>query len=320
MNKRLIWILPVLIIIILLLFRSRSPFGKGNTSFASENGSEITRIELSEGLKKISIEKQGNSWLLNGEKEIRRNGALFLVRILQEMQIKSPVSPEMFKKEMKENNLKPVRVRTYNKHRLLRSFIVYKTRSNNYGNIMKMKENAKPFIMYVPGFDGNIGSAFTLNELFWMPYTIFDLLPSEIAKVSFESFADTANSFSIIRNGKGFTLNGNGRALSGYDSTQVARYLTYFTHIPFEDWSFETQDEMRNRIITGTLLYRITVEKPGGARTILTLWPKKILKDGLENIDTDRLYGKTDSSDELFIVRYYDIDPLIKKRSYFFTN
>ncbi len=32
------------------------------------------------------------------------------------------------------------------------------------------------------------------------------------------------------------------------------------------------------------------------------------------------LLGKTDEKDDLFVMRYFDIDPLIKKRSYFFPQ
>ncbi len=77
--------------------------------------------------------------------------------------------------------VKPVRVRVFENNKLLASFLVYKTGSNMYGNIMKIKEKSKPFIVYVPGYEGDIGSGFTMNELFWLPYTIFNLLPSEIS-------------------------------------------------------------------------------------------------------------------------------------------
>ena len=40
----------------------------------------------------------------------------------------------------------------------------------------------------------------------------------------------------------------------------------------------------------------------------------------MKTLDTDRLLGKTDERDELFILRYFDIDPLIKKRDYFFQR
>ena len=60
---------------------------------------------------------------------------------------------------------------------------------------MKLRERSKPFIVYVPGNEVEIGSAFTLNELFWRPYTVFNLLPSEIYSVTLENIADTASSF-----------------------------------------------------------------------------------------------------------------------------
>jgi hypothetical protein len=43
-------------------------------------------------------------------------------------------------------------------------------------------------------------------------------------------------------------------------------------------------------------------------------------KQGTKETDSDRLLAKTDENDEFFIMRYFDIDPLIKKRSYFFQN
>ncbi len=46
---------------------------------------------------------------------------------------------------------------------------------------MKIKERSKPFIVYLPGYETNIGSLFTVNELYWKPFTIFKPLPSEIA-------------------------------------------------------------------------------------------------------------------------------------------
>ena len=85
------------------------------------------------------------------------------------MKIKSPVSAELFDNEISSKNIVPVKVKVYEKGRNLKTFLVYKTSSNIYGNIMKIKERSKPFIVYVPGYEGDIGSAFTLNELFWQP-------------------------------------------------------------------------------------------------------------------------------------------------------
>ena len=145
--------------------------------------------------RKLTLEKEGSNWLINGRIETRKSGILFILRILEEMKIKSPVSTELFNSEITKMGIEPVRVKVYEKRKLLKTFLVYKTQSNTYGNIMKIKRGSKPFIVYVPGYEGDIGSGFTLNKLFWQPYTIFNLLPSEIASIEFENLSDTSLSF-----------------------------------------------------------------------------------------------------------------------------
>jgi hypothetical protein len=317
MKKKLYWILPALVLIslVMLIFQNRTPFGKSNTSFASEPKAEITRIEMSDGNTKLSLGEDNGKWLLNGEKEVRKNGVLMVIRVLKELKIKSPVSPELFDSVVTSKGIKPVKVKVFEDHKLLSSFLVYKTQSNVYGNIMKTKDRAKPFIVYIPGFDGNIGSVFTLNELYWQSYTIFNLLPSEIESIEFKNLIDTANSFDVINHKRQATLTDGKRLLSGYDSALVKRYLSYYTWIPFESWALDLTSEDRTRILNSPPAYKITAKKADGSSIILSLWNRK-LENG--DTDSDRLYGKTQSSDELFIVRYFDIDPLLKKRSYFF--
>jgi hypothetical protein len=183
-----------------------------------------------------------------------------------------------------------------------------------------MGERAKPFIVYVPGYDGDIGSAFTLSELFWKPYTVFNLLPSEIDSVKLENLADTSSSFLIISGNHHLALSDLNSELSGFDSTLVARYLSYFAWIPFEKWAPEMGDEAKKMVESQQPLYRITVTTPSGKKIILTLWEKMMEGKGDKTKDSDRLFGRTQAGDDFFIMRYFDIDPLLKKRSYFFPE
>jgi hypothetical protein len=321
MNKiiiRIIFFFIVIGLFLLILFRSRSPFGKTNSSFASEPGKEITRIEFLENGKRLTLEKKDESWLINGKSEARKSGILFILRILKEIKIKSTVSPELFESEISGKNIIPVKVKVYEKRRLLKSFLVYKTGSNVYGNIMKIKQASKPFIVYVPGYEGDIGSGFTVNELFWQPYTIFNLLPSEIASVKLENMSDSASSFSIINKDHHYFLSGASGRLTGWDSALVVRYISYFAWVPFESWAFKLSEAEKKSIEAQHPMFRFTVITTTGKKTVLSLWGIVTSKGSVNEIDSDRLLGKTDEKDELFIMRYFDIDPLIKKRSYFF--
>lgn len=323
MNKlivRGVLIASACVLIILLLFRNRLPFGKANSSFATDSGQEITKIEFSEKGKELSLQKKGETWVINETSEARKNGMLFILRILREIKIKSPVSGDLFKSEITDKWITPVKIKVYEGRKLIKSFLVYKTSSNRYGNIMKIQERSKPFIVYLPGYDGDIGSAFTLSELFWKPYTVFNLLPSEIESVKLENITDTSASFLITHANHRLSLSDLKTELTGFDSTLVRRYLSYFAWIPFEKWAFEMGEESKKMIENQRPFIRITVNTTDRKKTILTLWEKMADGQDEKTKDSDRLLGRTQADEDFFIMRYFDIDPLLKKRSYFFPE
>lgn len=298
---------------VMVLAGRHSPFGKKNTSFAAEPQREITKIVMSGSDRELVLLNPDGRWMINGKTETRKSSVSHILRILKEMTIKSPVSPGLFDSVVVRNDIEPVRVKAFENRKLLTDFLVYKTTSNIYGNIMKKSERAKPFIVFVPGQDADIGSAFTLNELYWQPYTIFNLLPSEIISVKFENLADTSSSFSIFRSGKTYEFIPFRINTSASDSVLVRRYLTYFTFIPFESWALAMNQEEREKILAESPAYRIDV-KTHDREIVLSLWERKN-PDG--TTDSDRLYGKLADTDQLLIVRYFDIDPILKKREYF---
>ena len=323
MNKIIIRIgllTVVAVIILFIILKNRSPFGKSNSSFLSEPDKQITRIEFLEGNKKLYLEKDKDRWLVNGKNEARKSGVQFILKVLQEIKIKSPVSSELYESEITEKGIEPVRVKVFENRKLLKSFLVYKTQSNIYGNIMKVTNRSKPFIVSVPGYEGDIGSGFSLNELFWQTYTLFNLMPSEITSVRLENMSDSSSSFSIVNNNHHFILSDLTEDLKGWDSTLITRYLSYFARIPFESWALEMSEDQKKMIEVQRPLYKLTVRAINEQKTELTLWEKMKVENGVKTVDTDRLFGKTQERDEIFIIRYFDIDPLLKRRTYFYPQ
>jgi len=310
----------LVIILVIFILHSRSPFGKSNSEFHSKPEKEITKIELSQGKERLTLEKTEDEWLVDGKTRARKGAINFVTSILTEAKIKSPISNEVFNTEIIEQGIEPVIVKVFEGRKMLKSIRVYKTLSNSYGNIMKIKNNSKPFIVYVPGYEVNIGAAFNIKPQFWQPYVIFNMQPSEISSVQFKNEQDTTASFSIIKKENVYTLHGNEGELIGYDPSLVIRYISYFTFIPFESWAFELSDNDKVRLATDSPLYKITVISSEGIKTTLNLWSIIKTENNEQSIDTDRLIGNFELSDDFFIVRYFDIDPVLKKRAYFFTS
>ncbi len=317
LRNTIISVVLIVLVLIVVLLRDRSPYGS-QSSFATVPGQEITGIEFSDSANKLTLSKEGESWLVNGTCETRKSAVLFIIRVLTEMRIKSPVSPEMFNDEISEKGISPVKVRVFENKKLIKSFLVYRTGSNPYGNIMKMGVRSRSFIVYVPGYDADIGSAFITGELFWKPYTIFNLLPSEISSITLENVADPASSFTIICKDADYSLSDTKNDLSGWDTSRVKRYISYFTWVPFENWAFDISADQREKIRSQDPLFRITVGKTAGGEVILSMWERYDTDTGAR--DSDRLLGKTDGGSDFFVIRYFDIDPLLKKRSYFYQE
>lgn len=310
----------VIIFLIVLLVRDRKPYGGSNTSFAASPADRITRIEFTSGNNTLTLREDGDEWTVNGKQPARRSSILFITRILTEMQIKSPVSDELFNSGITAMGIEPVAVKVYEKNKLLSSFLVYKTASNQYGNIMKLKTGSKPFIVSVPGSEAEIGSAFTVNELFWQPYTVFGLQPSEIHSVTFENLSDTSSSFMIRYSGGIPSLFGNDRELTGWDTSRIMRYISYFAQVPFESWAMELTEAEKAGLSGGQPLYRVTVLSSEGERSLINLWKRTITEQDSVREDTDRMWAQKQGEKEFFIVKYADIDPIIKKRSYFMSG
>ena len=71
---RVVFIAVAGVIILLILFRNRLPFGEGNSSFATEPGQEITGIEFSDNGKKLLLQKKDEIWVINEKTEARKSG------------------------------------------------------------------------------------------------------------------------------------------------------------------------------------------------------------------------------------------------------
>jgi hypothetical protein len=115
-----------------------------------------------------------------------------------------------------------------------------------------------------------------------------------------------------------FGLYDNSGELAGWDTSRLIRYVSYFTHVPFESWALDLSADEKGKIEKSEPLYKITVVNAEGERKILRLWKRSI--GGEMKDDTDRLWAKTEDTGEIFIIRYVDIDPLLKKRSYFYPG
>ena len=317
MKRPLIIILAGLILFagIILIPSKRSPFGKLNSSFSIPLTDNITSIHIGRGENTVLLSKENGIWLVNNHNEARSSAISFILATLGEVQIKSPVSEELFESLTDQSNTEPVVVRVRGKG-VKERFLVYRTANSGMGSVFRKSEKSLPFFMSLPGYDLDPGLAFVTDERYWLPFHVFRLEPGNIERVDLK-YRDTGREDISIEVKDSISLSVNDIIVEYPDREHIMRYLSWFSFIPFEKWATDLDPDQKGSILNSAPEIEIGLQLGDSGDLSLKLWIKYMEVGPESEPDTDRLYGELNNSGELFVVKYFDIDPLIKSAEYF---
>lgn len=320
MKKALIIIIILITLIIVLMIGRDMPFGTKNSAFHVEKTGKISRILISGDENEIDLRRKAGEWYLNDDQPVRPSAIDFILKTIREIRIKSPVSQEMYNELLGRDSTRHVEVKIYDKNRLIRSFHIYTGKGDEFPGLVQKDKRAKPFTVHMPGYDIDPLMNFVTAKNFWLPDIIFEVPPGNISEISLTYHNMPDSSFIIRHEGDKLAFENDHYAGEDIDTMALGRYLSYFSYIPFEqrilDEPVNTGDPLKERDPYFNLEL-IT----GDADTIDLLTWKRYIYDGNERIrDTDRLWGSMNRGEDIFIISYYDLDPVIKYPSYFISE
>ena len=310
----------VLLALILILGRKGDPFGNKNSSFAIPGDKDITSIiiEPPDG-QSLELRKSEEGWLVNGKSEVRESAVSFILTTLHNIQINSPVSDEIFLDEVSVSGKAPVQVKVGGGKGRETGFLIYPATESFTRSVFRRNERSKPFTVTVPGYEGDPGTFFVADPRFWEPYRIFSLHPDSIKSVSVRYLDPQMSSFLLSSAADTWEVSNGKMQSEEAAGDKVGRYIAWFGFVPFETWDFGLTTAEKQSIKEVDAEIVIEVEKISGSTIKLELWTRSLPSENGPVPDTDRLYGSTNNGDDIFIVKYFDIDPLLKSAEYF-TN
>jgi len=318
--KRIAGVIFIIILIIALFIIGRHvPFGAGNSVFNLENTGGISSISIVAENTTVNLERGIDKWYVNGKFPARQPAVKSLLRIIRNIRIKSPVSANVFNDVLRDGDTQRTDIKIYDGRKLVQSFHIFSKPSAEAPSIMRKRNNAKPFFVHVPGYDIDPGNYFVADERFWMPNTLFSLSPDRIKEIHIKYFETPDSSFSIRLNG-GEVLFKNGIYVNeNIDTTAIGRYLSYFTYVPLEGRAPGMNRADVDSIRQDPPYFKLELISDEADTISLLTWTRIIKEGGNTVTDTDRLWGSTNGED-LLIIKYYDLDPLIKGPSYFISD
>ncbi len=320
--RKIIGILLALLLIVIasiLVFKVRVPFGRENSGFSVDWLEDIKSITISDKENTLLLERSSKGWEVNKSFVARKSAVDFILKNIEGLEIKSPVSDELYSKLVDTDKQPPLKVRITGKNKSL-EYLIYKSSDPLYSSIFKKTVKSKPFFVNLPSYSIDPGNSFVTDEKYWMPYHIFNLEPDIISSVSIIYKDPGMDDISIVRGESKNSLFINGKESLQAKQDKIRRYITYFTFVPFENWAFDLKPENVTELISSEPEILIKVGLTSGNEVIARLWTK-MLKTAEANVpDTDRLYGTIDGTGDIFIARYFDLDPLIKSAEYFISD
>lgn len=287
--------------------------------FAVKNPEKIKRITFKSNRGIVKLEKAGDKWMLNGTEEARMEAVKAILKTLTNIEVKSPVSQNSFTEIISEKEIEVVEVNVSGSILPLKKYFVYKVSSNPYGNIITEGGKNNPFIMHLPGYGGDISIFYTTQINYWKPHIIFQYNINDIFSIELENVKEPQNSFKIYRNESG------GYVLESLDTKEkvkdveperITRYLSYFRRIRFEKFLDPDVEIYRDSITKAPALYTLKLRDVNNDEKVISIFPVYLDEESKEP-DSNVAYASISWENELILVKYFALDPVLKNLDYF---
>lgn len=283
-------------------------------AFAAEDVSLITKVTMqSRGGEAIELKKSNDQWIVNGEyPAFQPFMDVFLGETLAKIKVKGPAPDAARENVIREMVASAIKVDIYHEDKLVQSYYVGGPTPDLKGTYVHMKGSDKPYIAYIPGFEGFITPKFNLVEREWLDRSVFDLRAEEISSIHMINNEDPSKSYSIERTSSGFQMT---PVVSGFSQQAAKSYFALFSFKNFEGYPDYLTAQAQDSVIASTPLQILRVETLDGKSQVLRVYRKA--KQGINTL-TDRSGNFITYDPERYFATFSGFDKLVTIQEYTF--
>ncbi|KPL16678.1 MAG: hypothetical protein AMS23_04905 [Bacteroides sp. SM1_62] len=322
--KIILLVLALLVAVSAWLFLSRrsGTYARSDVEFAVKDTGRITGVEIKGRGGQVMLVRHEDAWRVNGSTPVRKDRMSGLLVLLSRLEVLSPVSrsrSEEVSMQLQQDGKRVII--TLDKGAAREYFVCHDTTGTD-ATYMMLKDADTPFRMGVRGFNPrDLAALYATDERYWRDNLLLHFLPAQIECISLQYNRDPARTFHLARNEEGEFEMSAGTVPGEWFTPVTAKlnqYLGYFYGVRFDAYADLQKDMPLNYTHSDEPDYVLEVSSTRGTRTILRLFPV-FARDtaGNKKMDLNRLYAKVDDWDEMVVLKYLEIDPLLKEPGYF---
>jgi hypothetical protein len=310
-----IYILLIFAVILTVFIVIKPKNEQLSDKFNIKNAEDINTIEIVHQTDTLTIKKIDNSseWMINNKYPADSDAIKKLFRCLTESKINKPASKEQNDSVLNKIYSEQKTVSVFNrKNRLLKKWHLAPYTDNENGTYMISDNEIQAYEISIPGLVKDLNYKYNSNLTYWINPLIFSYKPSEINSIIIR-FADTTfESFrieNIQQSPNIFSLTTN-KTIENTDENKIKNYLSYFMDVKFSSYK-----QINDSILNTTADFQVIVNDIKNQTKTVKLYK---IKDhtAAGGYDINRLYA-TINDEDIVIVKYFDIDLILKEINYF---
>lgn len=307
-----------IIAVVLISRNSNSTIKRELRDFAIEDTASIDRIFMvRKDNQQVTLTRVGDHWMVNDKFVVRPDAIDMLLKTLNRIRIKSPVSTSMLDNAVRMLATRNTKVEVYHKKKLMKTIYVGGPTQDQMGTFMMLEGSSVPFVVHIPGFIGYLSTRFFIEESGWRSTSIFNYNFPDIKSITVDNQDDPKASFRLFSPGNNqYSITAlDGSAFPGViDTVAVRFYISQFEKVHFEFFSDSTSQHVRDSL-KGAKPFRIlTLEDRTGKSRKLVAWKRpsngKLDDDGNPMVwDDERMWALIDDNSWV-VIQFYVFNSL----------
>ncbi|MCK4852720.1 MAG: hypothetical protein KAT31_00625 [Bacteroidales bacterium] len=306
----------------LLLAKRSGTYSRSAVEFAVKDTSQILSVEISGRGEGVILVRDRHVWRVNGSTPVRKDHMSGLLVMLSRLEVNSPASRARSEEIRKQLQVAGKQVSITRVRGPVKEYTVFHDALEGDATYMMLEESDTPFRMGVRGYNRrNLAELYVTDERFWRDNVIFQYLPEQIEYISLQNNLDRAKTYHLARNKAGDFKMSTGTVPADWFSPveeKLHQFLGYFYLVKFEAYADLRQNTENFYEYNDEPDYVVEVNSTTGIKTVLRLFPVFIVDPaGNNKMDLNVLYAKIDDWEEMVVLKYLEIDPLLKDPRYF---
>ncbi len=214
---------------------------KDDKDFAVLDTASIQKIFITDkGKHQILLVREKNNWKVNDRFYTRKDAIDLLLAGIHDIHVNRPVSINEHNNVVKDMASSALKVQIFTTEKEpIKTYYVGGTAKDYQGNYFLMDGSEQPYVVEIPGFNGEVSVRYIREEIDWRNRTICKLLPSEIQSIEVKYFDERKDeSFKMeAKNLNEFILTPNGNAdgkkcFSLFNEFRKLNSLAYVMDLP----------------------------------------------------------------------------------------